>query len=127
MSDIYPGVISLYPSPDQVLAHQLGNLNVLACPSDKWTPDKPVPSPAQAPTFFAQTGSSFSWNNLLNGEDADHLSAFGMKFDPHAMPLMYDKEKFHLPRGEAKAQNWLYADGHIKNLLLFEGTVQKKQ
>jgi prepilin-type N-terminal cleavage/methylation domain-containing protein len=42
MSDIYPGVISLYPGPDQVLAHQLGNLNVLACPSDKWTPDKPV-------------------------------------------------------------------------------------
>jgi len=126
MSDIYPGVISLYPGPDQVLAHQLGNLNVLACPSDKWTPDKPVPSPAQAPTFFAQTGSSFSWNDFLNGQDADHLSAIGMKFDPHQMPLMFDKEKFHSARGDGKAKNYLYADGHIKNLLAIAGTIKPR-
>ena len=72
-------------------------------------------------------GSSYSWNSLLNGEDGDHLQAFGMKFDPHAMPLMYDKEKFHASRGVGKEQNFLYADGHIKNLLAIEGTIQPSQ
>jgi hypothetical protein len=60
----------------------------------------------------------------LNGEDADHLVVMGMKFDPHAIPLMFDKEKFHAARGAAKAVNYLYADSHIKNLLAIEGTIQ---
>jgi prepilin-type N-terminal cleavage/methylation domain-containing protein/prepilin-type processing-associated H-X9-DG protein len=124
MSDIYPGVANLYLGPDQVLSNQLGNLNVLRCPSDKWPSDKPLPIPQQGPTYFEQTGSSFSWNNLLNGEDADHLNAFGLQFDPHAMPLMYDKEKFHIAREDSKAKNFLYADGHIKNLLVIAGTIK---
>ncbi len=99
------------PSPDMVLSNYLGNVNVLRCPSD-------------GPRYFEKTGSSYSWNSLLNGEDGDHLEAFGMKFDPHAMPLMYDKEKFHALRGLGKEQNFLYADGHIKNLLAIEGTIQ---
>jgi len=49
----------------------------------------------------------------------------GLNFDPHQIPLMFDKEKFHLPRGPKKAQNFLYADGHIKNLLVLEGTIQQ--
>ena len=124
MSDIFPGVTNLYPGPDLVLSNQLGNVNVLRCPSDMWAHDKSLPFPQKGPTYFDQTGSSFSWNNLLNGEDADHLSAFGMNFDPHAMPLMYDKEKFHIARGEGKAKNFLYADGHIKNLLVIAGTIK---
>ena len=40
------------------------------------------------------------------------------------MPLFYDKEKFHIARGEKKAKNFLYADGHIKNLLAIEGTIK---
>jgi prepilin-type processing-associated H-X9-DG protein len=95
-----------------VLSNYLGNLNVLHCPSD-------------SPRDFERTGSSYSWNSLLNGENGDHLEAFGMKFDPHAMPLMYDKEKFHASRGPGKEQNFLYADGHIKNLLAIEGTIQQ--
>jgi prepilin-type N-terminal cleavage/methylation domain-containing protein/prepilin-type processing-associated H-X9-DG protein len=127
MSDIYPGVTNEFPGPDQVLSSQLGNTNVLHCPSDKWPTDKVVPWPQKGPTYFAQTGSSFAWNSLLNGEDADHLTAFGMQFDPHAMPLMYDKEKFHIARGEGKAKNFLYADGHIKNLLVIAGTIKPSQ
>jgi hypothetical protein len=42
------------------------------------------------------------------------------------MPLMFDKEKFHIARGEAKAKNYLYADSHIKNLLAVEGSIQKR-
>jgi len=127
MSDIYPGTTNAYPGPDQVLSTELGNLSVLRCPSDTWPSGQSLPFPQKPPSYFGQTGSSYSWNDLLNGEDADNLSALGMKFDPHAMPLMFDKEKFHIARGEKKAKNFLYADGHIKNLLVIEGTVKPSQ
>lgn len=102
------------PGPDLVLSNYLGNIHVLQCPSDQQN-------------LFQTTGSSYSWNSLLNGEDADHLVALGMNFDPHQIPLMYDKDKFHHARGSAKAVNYLYADGHIKNLLALEGTIQPNQ
>jgi len=99
-----------YPSPDMVLSNYLGNMNVLDCPSDN-------------KKLFAQTGSSYSWNSLLNGEDAEHLTAMGMSFVPLQIPLMFDKEAFHASRGPKKGVNYLYADGHIKNLLAIEGTI----
>lgn len=98
------------PSPDLVLSNHLGNVNVLRCPSDKQQ-------------LFESTGSSYSWNSLLNGQNADQMTLLGLHFNPHQIPLMFDKEKFHLPRGPAKAQNFLYADGHIKNLLTLEGGI----
>lgn len=101
------------PSPDKVLAVELGNTNVLRCPSDR-------------KDLFLQAGSSYGWNSLLNGQRADDLNVFGMHFDPHAIPVFFDKEDFHKARGPSKAVNYLYADGHIKNLLAIEGTIQKK-
>jgi prepilin-type N-terminal cleavage/methylation domain-containing protein/prepilin-type processing-associated H-X9-DG protein len=98
-----------FPAIHIVLASQLGNTNVLRCPSDN-------------EQFFEHTGSSYAWNNLLNGQDADHLQIFGMKFNPHEIPVVFDKEDFHKARGASKAVNYLYADGHIKNLLTMEGT-----
>jgi prepilin-type N-terminal cleavage/methylation domain-containing protein len=133
MSDIFPGVTNTYPGPDVVLANYLGNLNVLRCQSDKWSTNQ-APFPQKPLTFFAQTGSSFSWNDFLNGVDAEHFvvpvsSDAGtnvyLAFEPHQVPLMFDKEKFHIARGEKKAKNWVYADGHIQNLLLFDGTIRK--
>ena len=133
MSDIFPGTPNIYPGPDVVLANYLGNLNALRCPSDKWSTNQP-PFPQKALTFFAQTGCSFSWNDFLNGKDAEHfvvpVSTDGqtnvfLAFEPHQVPLMFDKEKFHIARGEKKAKNWVYADGHIQNLLLFDGTIRK--
>ena len=47
---------------------------------------------------------------------------FSIDFDPHQIPLVFDKESFHRARGEQKGVNYLYADGHIKNLLVLEGT-----
>jgi len=101
-----------FPSPDEVLATHLGNLNVLHCPSDRQQ-------------LFEQTGSSYAWNSLLNGQHDDHLVVFGMNFDPHAIPVFYDKEGFHAARGAGKEVNYLYADSHIKNLLAMEGTIPK--
>jgi len=111
------------PAPDQVLASQLGNTNVLKCPSDKWDFKDPLLLPLASATFFDQTGSSYGWNSLVNGQDAEHLEVIGMKVEPHGMPLLFDKWKFHSARGESRAMNFLYADGHIKNLLAIPGTI----
>ncbi len=100
------------PSVEVVLQNELGNTNVLRCPSDR-------------AGVFETTASSYSWNSLLNGQMADQLSVLGMKFDAHAMPVFFDKESFHAARGANKAVNYLYADGHIKNLLVVEGTIKK--
>jgi prepilin-type N-terminal cleavage/methylation domain-containing protein/prepilin-type processing-associated H-X9-DG protein len=99
------------PGPNVVLSNYLGNVLVLHCPSDRQN-------------LYETTGSSYSWNSLLNGQDADHLVALGIAFDPHQIPLMYDKDRFHKARGAKKEVNYLYADGHIKNLLTIEGTIQ---
>ncbi len=103
---------NVLPSVELVLGAELGNTNVLRCPSD-------------LTKIFEQTGSSYSWNSLLNGQNADQLVVLGLNFDSHAIPVFFDKESFHASRGPGKAVNYLYADGHIKNLLTLEGTLQK--
>jgi prepilin-type N-terminal cleavage/methylation domain-containing protein len=99
-----------FPSPDIVLSNQLGNHFVLQCPSDR-------------KQLFEQTGSSYSWNSLLNGQDADHIRILDINFDPHQIPLMFDKEAFHVRRGAGKEVNYLYGDDHVKNLLVIERSV----
>ena len=103
-------VTNALTSVDVVLKTDLGNPAVLRCPSD-------------FQDIFEQTGSSYSWNSLLNGENADKLVVLGLIFNPHAIPVFFDKEGFHAARGPKKAVNYLYADGHIKNLLTMEGTL----
>ncbi len=97
------------PSVEVVLTNQLGSVKVLKCPSDRRG-------------IYEQTGSSYSWNSLLNGQDAEHLKVLNIEFDPHQIPVVYDKEAFHSARGGKKGVNYLYADGHIRNLLAIEGT-----
>ncbi len=94
---------------DLVLTNYLGAPGILRCPSD----DKQL---------FAQTGSSYAWNVLVNGQNADHLHVMDLDFDPHNIPLVFDKEGFHRARGQGKELNYLYADGRIQNLLVLEGT-----
>jgi len=99
------------PGPDTVLSNYVGNIHVMQCPSDRQN-------------LFLSTGSSYSWNSLLNGQDADHLVVLSIPFHPYQIPVFYDKDQFHKARGPKKAVNYLYADGHIKNLLAIEGTIQ---
>jgi len=96
-----------FPPPDVVLSNYLGNPNILRCPSD-------------TRQLFETTRSSYSWNPTLNGQDADHLRTLDLT-NPHQIPLLFDKEGFHIARGPKKAVNWLYADGHIKNI--FEASI----
>src|SRR5947208_6399628 len=84
------------PGPDQVLSNHLGNVNVLKCPSDNQR-------------LFEKTGCSYSWNSLLNGQDADRLHVMGMNFDPHQITLLSDKQAFHASRAEPKARTFMYA------------------
>ena len=98
-----------FPAIQNALATQLSNTNVLRCPSD-------------GPDYFGRTGSSYGWNSLLNGEDADHLKVFNIPFSALEIPVVYDKESFHSQLGANRAVNYLYADGHIKNLLTLAGT-----
>jgi prepilin-type processing-associated H-X9-DG protein len=97
----------LLPTTDKVLSPYLSTTNVLHCPSD-------------GRDLFGLTGSSYAWNTLLNGQEAGHLSRFGTPFDPHQIPLFFDKEAFHREKGEDRGVNYLYADGHIKNLLTLQ-------
>jgi len=100
---------NVLPGADVVLSNYLGSVKVLRCPSDR-------------KQIFEQTDSSYAWNSLLNGQDAEHLKVLTLDFDPHQIPVMFDKEAFHRARGEKKGVNYLYADGHIRNLLAIEGT-----
>jgi prepilin-type N-terminal cleavage/methylation domain-containing protein/prepilin-type processing-associated H-X9-DG protein len=102
-------IIPALPTIDRVLTNYLGAHEVLRCPSDR-------------KDLFQNTGSSYSWNSLVNGQDADHLELFGISDRSSRIPLMFDKEDFHILRGQPKAVNYLYADGHIKNLLELEGS-----
>ena len=98
-----PGLGTNGPTVNTVLSNYLGNMGVLRCPSDN--------------TVYDATGSSYSWNSALNGQDADHLDLLGLTTNPHQIPVMMDKEKFHILRGDLRAKNYLFADGHLKNLL----------
>jgi prepilin-type N-terminal cleavage/methylation domain-containing protein/prepilin-type processing-associated H-X9-DG protein len=97
------------PIINMVLSNQLGSQRVLRCPSD-------------LPRLFEQTGSSYSWNTLVNGQDADSLQIFTLRLPTTKVPLVFDKEGFHAALGARRAVNYLYADGHIKNLLIIQGT-----
>lgn len=96
---------------DLVLSNYLGNVQVLRCPSDR-------------PRLFERTGSSYAWNFLLNGQAANDLAVLGLQVDPHQIPVAHDKEAFHKARGPKLGVNYLYADGHIKNLLAMEGVLK---
>ena len=94
-------------SVDIVLSNHLGTLNVLRCPSDNQR-------------LFELTGSSYSWVSALNGQNADNLNLLGLFDKPNQIPVMMDKDTFHRARGPGKGQNWLFADGHLKNLIEIE-------
>jgi len=97
------------PTINVVLAGPLGSTQVLRCPSDNQR-------------IFEQTGSSYSWNNLVNGQNADHLQVMNLTLAMTKIPLVFDKQGFHAVLGSKRAVNYLYADGHIKNLLIMAGT-----
>ncbi len=100
---------TMLPSPESVLMRYTGgSSNLWKCPSDRID-------------VFLQTGTSYAWNSLLNGQDADRLVVMNIAFNSHQIPVFYDKDDFHKDRGPGKEVNFLYADGHINKLLEMGG------
>jgi prepilin-type N-terminal cleavage/methylation domain-containing protein/prepilin-type processing-associated H-X9-DG protein len=96
------------PTINVVLAGPLDSTQVLRCPSDNQR-------------IFERTGSSYSWNNLVNGQNSDQLQVMNLKLAMTKIPLVFDKQGYHSVLGSKHAVNYLYADGHIKNLLIMTG------
>jgi len=99
-------VTNTYPSVDIVLTNLLGSPKILRCPSDN-------------KLIFEMTGSSYSWNVLLNGQDAENPDLMNMTYSVGNIPVFFDKDSFHFANGPAHSVNYLYADQHIKNF--YEG------
>jgi prepilin-type N-terminal cleavage/methylation domain-containing protein len=95
-----------YPPVNIVLAGLLGSPKVLHCPSDN-----------QTPSWYDLTGSSYAWNSLLNGQDANHPNLLGITPGSDRVPVFYDKESFHAVNGPNHGVNFLYADQHLRNFL----------
>jgi len=107
--DTNPPPFLVLPTVEVALSNHVGNVRVFQCPSDR-------------DELFRQTGSSYGWNSLLNGQNADHLRVLLLDLGSTHTPVMFDKEAFHAARGPKRGVNYLYADGHIKNLLALEGS-----
>jgi prepilin-type N-terminal cleavage/methylation domain-containing protein/prepilin-type processing-associated H-X9-DG protein len=84
---------------------------------DKYLNTKAIFSCPADPKYFAVTGSSYLWNNALNGQSLAALNFFNIAHEPSRIPVMADKEGFH-PYLDDKV-NILYADGHATKELKF--------
>ena len=100
------------PVIDNTLDKYLNEKAVFACPSDD--------------IWAARTGTSYNWNNALNGQSATNLNFLGMVRDASHIPVLADKGRkkdgsdVH-PYIESKV-NILYADGHAtKDVNFFAG------
>jgi prepilin-type N-terminal cleavage/methylation domain-containing protein len=92
---------------DSVLERTLGNRHVLECPSDRQG-------------LFKDTGSSYFWNFLLNGQRADSVRIMGMPVKENGVAIFSDKSDFHSACGPTKGKNHLYADGAVKTFFTVE-------
>jgi prepilin-type N-terminal cleavage/methylation domain-containing protein len=118
MNDQYPGITNQYPGPDVVLSNHLGNLNLLHCPSDRWTGTNALLVSGGSATYFEQTGSSYAWSSVLNGQDIDQLKVMNIKMS--RFPLMADKDQFHAAHGPNKGVNSVYGDVSVTRGLQIE-------
>jgi prepilin-type N-terminal cleavage/methylation domain-containing protein/prepilin-type processing-associated H-X9-DG protein len=90
------------PVLDNTLDKYVSEKTAFACPSDE--------------KFAKVTGTSYHWNNALNGQMVSALR-FMLADQPMHIPLMGDKEGFH--NDPDHKVNILYADGHASKELTF--------
>lgn len=85
---------------------------------DEYTEDPKVfCCKADTKHFCETTGTSYLWNNLLNGQNTASLNFFGFIKDGTRIPVISDKESFHKYRDVQV--NILYADGHVAKDIQF--------
>ena len=92
------------PAMDTVLADYVRDEFAFKCPADN-------------EGIFEETGSSYFWNSLMNGQRLSNMNFLGLTRDAAGIPLISDKENFHEHIGDGV--NILYADGHVQKELQF--------
>ena len=93
------------PVIDNTLDRYLsGGRGVFCCPADRRG-------------LGERSGTSYLWNNTLNGQVLANLNFLGLVEDLSHIPILSDKEGFH-PYMDNKV-NILYADGHATKDLQF--------
>lgn len=92
------------PAIDNTLNAYTGGNSVFCCKADN-------------KQLYAITGTSYLWNNLLNGQNAASPSFMGFINQNSRIPVIGDKEDFHKHR-DVKV-NILYADGHVAKEIQF--------
>ncbi len=111
-NNIMPTLVTARPSKDDedlaaidnTLNEHVSSPDVFRCPADHQH-------------FYEKTGTSYTWNNLLNGQSASSLLMMGFIKEGNRIPVMGDKEGFHKFR-DVKV-NILYADGHVAKEIKF--------
>ncbi len=68
--------------------------------------------------YFAQDGSSYDWNIMVNGKEIDEKELI-MKDIKLIMPVMFDTDNFHGPAGKLSSKNYLYLPANVKTELLY--------
>lgn len=92
------------PTIDKVLENFTGSKTVFHCPAD-------------SRKLWETTGTSYLWNNLLNGQNVASLNFMGLITSGSRIPVMSDKENFHTYQDVQV--NILYADGHVAKEIQF--------
>ena len=73
--------------------------------------------PADHQRLWEQTGCSYFWNSLVNGQSIGNMNFMGLTKNEAGIPIISDKENFHKSVGDEV--NILYADGHVVSELQF--------
>jgi prepilin-type processing-associated H-X9-DG protein len=92
------------PGLDTALLPYTEDRKVFRCPGDK-------------KRLWETTGTSYIWNNLLNGQNVGSLDFMGRVTSGSRIPVISDKENFHKYRDVEV--NILYADGHVAKEIQF--------
>ncbi len=92
------------PALDTVLAEYIDGSDAFICPAD-------------AAGIGHETGTSYFWNSLLNGQRSGNESFFGLQSGGTGIPVISDKENFH--ESVNQEVNILYADGHVATEVQF--------
>ena len=67
------------------------------------------------PKYFQKEGSSYEWNENLNGRKLGTTRMRFFQITAEKTPLLYDYENFHLG-GTNGIKNVVYGDGHVEPL-----------
>jgi prepilin-type processing-associated H-X9-DG protein/prepilin-type N-terminal cleavage/methylation domain-containing protein len=110
-SDIMPNAAQLpslelndNPRIVDVLASYTGAPEVFLCPEDV---DE---------IYFQKEGSSYEYSGMIAGRKVSQ-SFLSKRWGEENIPIMYDYKPFHGDPGAPGAANYLFADGHVGDLL----------